>query len=150
MGPFLTKRIQEQIFLLRNSWYCKASSGGDWESCQHSCTRKIKRQEPLPEHIYNTSNITKSIIAPLIHWTLTLPLGCCQIHQLGIRGRKAAVWQVLVTRKTKQEPPPASCPVWEPEQGAQCIQATKNPCLNGILGNDGFANGGIKAQKVLC
>lgn len=73
------------------------------ESCQHSCTWKIKRQEALPEHIYNTSNISKSIKAPLIHWTLTLPLGCCQIHQLGISSRKAAAGQALVTSSTKQE-----------------------------------------------
>lgn len=99
-------REQRQIFLLRGFWCCKGSSGGAWESCQHSCTRKIKRQEPLPEHIYNTSNISKSIKAPLIHWTLTLPLRCCQIHQLGISRRKAAAWQELVTRRTKQEPLP--------------------------------------------
>lgn len=144
MDPFLTpsvddreSRKQRQIFLLRNTWCCTGSSGEDGESCQHNCSRKIKRQKPLPERIYNTSNITKSIKAPLIHWTLTLPLGCCQIRQFGISERKAAAWQVLVTRRTKQEPLPALCPSWECGQAAQCIQATKKSCLNRILRNQG-------------
>lgn len=46
--------------------------------------------------------------------------------------------------------PPAPCSAWESGQGAQCMQANKKPGLNGILRNDGFATGGIKAQNVLC
>lgn len=97
-------RKQRQKFVPRNSSCCKAGSGGKWRSCQHNCKGKIKRQETQTERIYSTSNNTKSVKASLIHRTLNLPLGCCQIHQLRASSRKAAQ-QVLVTRDNKTRSP---------------------------------------------